>query len=133
LTSPRSPIKVKEEAVVELKSSIRELNVSRWQAILCLLLALLFLYNPFMTAPSSGLGLNLRHSASHRATVGSSELQQFTATERHAPTIQMDGLIREVLLVKPLVFKRFATLDLEVRSPQNVLPANLWFRPPPAL
>jgi len=100
---------------------------------LCALLTALFLYNPFVVAPSSGLGLNLRHSASHRATVGASELQQFRATERHAPAIRAVGVIREIVLVQAVVFERFATPDAEVRTPLNTLPASLWFRPPPSL
>lgn len=99
---------------------------------LCVLLAALFLYNPFVTAPSSGLGLNLQHSASHRATVGASELQQFRASERLAPVVRMEALASEMVLVKVVVFERFAPLDVEVRAAQNDLPASLWFRPPPA-
>jgi hypothetical protein len=100
---------------------------------LCALLSALFLYNPFVVAPSSGLGLNLRHSASHRASVGASELQQFRATERHAPAIRVVGVIREIVFVQPVVFERFATPDVEGRTPLNILPVSLWFRPPPSL
>jgi len=100
---------------------------------LCVLLAVLFLYNPFVVAPSSGAGLNLQESARHRATVGASELQQFRATERHAPVVRMEALAGEILLVKAVVFERCTTPDVEVRTALNVLPASLWFRPPPAL
>ena len=101
-------------------------------AWLCVLLAALFLYNPFVAAPSSGLGLNVRHSASHRATVGASELQQFRASERHAPVVRMEALVGEILLVQAVEFERVAAPDAEVRTPLKVLPASLWFRPPPA-
>jgi hypothetical protein len=97
------------------------------------LLTALFLYNPFVVAPSSGLGLNLRHSASHRATVGASELQQFRATERRAPVLRTVSVIREIVFVETVVFARFAAPDMEVRTPLNILPSSLWFRPPPSL
>jgi hypothetical protein len=103
-------------------------------AWLCLLLAALFLYNPFVVAPSSGAGLNLQESARHRATVGASELQQFRASERLAPVARMEALVGEILfVVKIVVFERCATPDVDVRTALNVLPASLWFRPPPSL
>ena len=100
---------------------------------LCVLLTALFLYNPFVVAPSSGLGLNLHHSASHRATVGASELQQFRATERHAPAIRMAVVVRELVFVQAVAFARFAVPDVEAHTPLNILPSSLWFRPPPSL
>ena len=116
-----------------MSSNCREREKPARYVWLCVLLAALFLYNPFVVAPSSGQGLNLQHSASHRATVGASELQQFRATERHAPIARMEELVGEIVLVKAVVFERFATPDVEVRTPLNILPASLWFRPPPTL
>jgi hypothetical protein len=54
--------------------------VSKHQAWLCLLLANLFLYNPFLAGADCFGGLNLCHPPSNRATIGSSELQQFRVT-----------------------------------------------------
>jgi len=51
--------------------------VPRWRACVCFCLVLFLLYNPYLAAPSSADGLNVRHPASNRATVGSSELQHF--------------------------------------------------------
>jgi len=115
-----------------MSSNCREREEPTRYVWLCVLLAALFLYNPFVAAPSSGLGLNVRHSASHRATVGASELQQFRASERHAPVVRMEALVGEILLVQAVEFERVAAPDVEVRTPLNVLPASLWFRPPPA-
>jgi hypothetical protein len=98
---------------------------------LCVLLAALFLYNPFLTAPSSALGLHVRHSASHRATVGSSELQQFRASERLAPSVPVEELVSDIFVMN-IVVEGFAPPEMEVPSPQNDWPASLWFRPPPA-
>jgi len=44
----------------------------RW---VCLVLATLLLFNPFFAAPRSGHNLEVCHPASHRATVGASEMQ----------------------------------------------------------
>jgi len=99
---------------------------------LCLLLAALFLYNPFATAPSSSLGLNVQESASHRATVGASELQQFTATERHAPAIQIISPVSALLLAHAPALERFTPPDLAAPRPQTDWPASMRFRPPPA-
>src|SRR5580704_11658762 len=49
------------------------------QAWVCMLLVFLFLHNPYLSAPGSAGGLNVKHPASHRATVGSSELERYSA------------------------------------------------------
>ena len=103
------------------------------QAWVCLLLTVLLLYNPFVMAPSSGLGLNVRHSASHRATVGASELQQFRASERLAPAFRTEALVDEILFVKPVALERFVAPAVEVLTAQDALRTRLWFRPPPTL
>jgi hypothetical protein len=99
---------------------------------LCLLLAALFLYNPFVTAPSSGFGLNVRQSASNRATIGASELQHFRASESHDADIRIEGLSHRLLFVSDSVLERFAPLNLQVRAPKSLFFGSVWFRPPPA-
>jgi hypothetical protein len=99
---------------------------------LCLLLAALFLYNPFLTAPAADAGLHLRHSHSNRATVGASELQQFTpAKERQAFEAQAEERNDGVSFAVPPPEERLATACSEVPAPQAFWAANLWFRPPP--
>jgi hypothetical protein len=99
-----------------------------------MLLAFLFLYNPYLSAPGSAGGLNVKHPASHRATVGSSEL------ERYSPTGNQSGHAFVAIF-----FASFFSLPLaaashsfpiqrsELQLPQPVLCASLWFRPPPTL
>src|SRR5215469_17723113 len=50
----------------------------RW---VCLVLAALLLFNPFFATPRSGHSLEVSTPASHRATVGASELEHFSPTD----------------------------------------------------
>lgn len=104
------------------------------KAWLCFLLALLFLYNPYLVLTSSSANLNVRHTASYRATVGSSELQHFSPTDgRKTFTAQI-----------AILFDWFesslnssAEQGIEANTPDSyackILCADLWFRPPPTI
>jgi hypothetical protein len=101
------------------------------RAWLCLFLAALFLYNPFLEAPASAAGLDLRHSASNRATVGASELQQFTVGKlRHVVGTQAESPTGTALFLEaPREQPTAAGFDSP--APPVLWAANLWFRPPP--
>src|SRR4029077_9232412 len=72
----------RKRVLMRLSTPSRERSVvPRWHAWVCLCLALLLLYNPYLAAPSSARGLNVRHPASNRATVGASELQSFSPAD----------------------------------------------------
>src|SRR5690349_24532253 len=53
-----------------------------WQVAVCFLLAGLFLYYPFLISYREDGDLTVCHPASHRATVGSSELEQFPQRDK---------------------------------------------------
>jgi hypothetical protein len=103
--------------------------VYRW---VCLVVVFSFLYNPFLFAAATSRGPKLSHSASHRATVASSELQQL------APMGGQDSQLDTNLFFLELPFKSaevtpratFVETADEV-LPQDAFSANLWFRPPP--
>jgi len=117
---------------VEACSPIKGRVAPRLRAWLCLFLAALFLYNPFLTAPAAGAGLHLRHSHSNRATVGASELQQFTtAKERQSFEAQAEELNEGKSFAAPSLQERLTTPCSDVPAPQAFWAANLWFRPPP--
>jgi len=106
----------------------------RWQSLVCFCLALFLLYNPYMAALGSTNGLNVRHPASNRATVGSSELQHFS------PADGKDKLsIAAIASVEPFAFspdvssQAFELLPQVVSPAQQFFGSSLWFRPPPAL
>jgi hypothetical protein len=99
---------------------------------LCLSLAVLFLYNPFVTAPASGLGFNVSHSASNRATVGASELQHFKANESQGIQVGIIEPAGRLGLVDRFMVERSTAPELQVHIPRNVFLGSWWFRPPPA-
>ncbi len=109
---------------------------SRWRpkAWLCFLLALLFLYNPYLVATPSSASLNVRHTASYRATVASSELQHFSPTDgRKTFTTQIAILFD--WFESPL--NSSAEQRIEANTPDSyackILCADLWFKPPPVI
>ena len=104
-----------------------------WRGAVCLLLAALFLYNPFLNMVASANGLAVAHRDSNRSTVGSGEFQHFT------PTDSQDSAVPEISV--PLFFHLDAPVSIVSYVPrfdvppivQRILLAELWFRPPPAV
>lgn len=133
MTTTSTPIIVKIDAVMWDVHKTRNPGPSpKWTAVVCVLLAVLFLYNPYVTGPSASGSLNVEHPASHRATVGSSELQHFTAPDGQSGTLTLEV---HVDVVKPATHAPQRVLipaPLAPLLPENLLCASLWFRPPPA-
>jgi len=110
-------------------------GMARWQMAVCLLLAALVIYNPFMSCPDTGSSLDFRHLPSNRATVGASELQHFTPKDGSSLLATTSLAIAHFLkyLVLPTT-ERPVPVELQVSfAPSQDLPASLWFRPPPAV
>jgi hypothetical protein len=105
----------------------------RWRVLLCVLLAGLFLYNPFFAVSASAGGLNVRHPASHRAAVGSSELQHFTAVDGQDMFAVADADAAEAFAQAVLTLQAVAPSFDDAHVSQQFLCASLWFRPPPTL
>jgi hypothetical protein len=108
-------------------------GLARWQVVLCLLLAALVVYNPYLAGAGSGTGLCVQHSASYRATVGASELQHFTPQDGRgvlaAATPAILFFLNYLVGLRPEA-RRYAE---RVVAPKGIsLPASLWFRPPPS-
>ena len=105
----------------------------KWRVVVSLLLALLFLYNPYQSFALSSGGLGVSHRASYRATVGSSELQHFASTERRTMEDVGDHVIFELFVFFSTPTGTFSPRPAEhPPSVPQVLSASLWFRPPPA-
>jgi hypothetical protein len=104
---------------------------ARPRAWLCVLLAVLFLYNPFLAAPSAVAGLHVQRTSSNRATVGASELQQFTAKQKRVSEIPARTLTEKLLFADTAVPEFLAVYESVTRVPQLLWSASLWFRPPP--
>lgn len=109
-------------------------RLSRVRVGLCLLLAVLFLYNPFFTIYGSPSDLSFRHPLSMRGTLASSELRR--------------SLVKDIkLTVETPQEADLGVLEFSVASEigtfipeeesftpkQEILSASLWFRPPPVL
>ena len=103
--------------------------------LVCLLLAVLSLYNPYLAATGGSAGLSFCHAASYRATVGASELQHFS------PTNNRDFLATPLLATLDTFLDRieFHTepqawpVAPVLAPPLLLLPSSLWFRPPPTI
>ena len=103
-------------------------------AIFCVLLAALFLYNPFVALVSPVHGVAYHSLSRNRATVGASELQQFTPQQilYVQPELFLLGLSATVL--RPLQHSwRPAHLFATRITPRTEIPSNLCFRPPPVV
>jgi hypothetical protein len=106
--------------------------VPRHGVWLCFVLTGLFLYNPFLAGVDSFGGLSLRHPPSNRATIGSSELQQFRVADGRSAGATPEAAAIEFYAAVPhtpeQVSEAYSEDDL---PPQQFLCASLWFRPPP--
>jgi hypothetical protein len=101
------------------------------------LLAGLFLYNPFLATSRASDNLTVCHPASHRATVGSSELEQFTPPNDTAaaffPNIADTQELVPRLAGRNSAQRQYAEQEEVVATPQTRFSSSLWFRPPPAV
>ncbi|HLZ12233.1 MAG TPA: hypothetical protein VKP58_06570 [Candidatus Acidoferrum sp.] len=108
---------------------------SRRRSWLCLLVAITFLYNPFLVAATGLGGCNVSHLPSFRATVASLELVKSAPEEKRETTLVPDGDVRWAPPVSPLreYTTRFEKIDASSSVSAQFLPqGNLFFRPPPA-
>jgi len=106
-----------------------------WQVLLCFLLVGLFLYNPFLGGHRESGSLTVCHPASHRATVGSSELEQFFHRDGVVAPLPDPDVAQVFIDLKAAT--RSTTLDTadydEVTPPETGFSSSLRFRPPPAV
>jgi len=112
-----------------------KLALSRGRGLLCMLVAITFLYNPFLGTASALGGRSVSHLPSFRATVASLELLKFAPEEkRETPAVQ-ECDVQAPAVVAPVcpetTFPAFSSS--EYRPVQFVPKGNLFFRPPPAV
>jgi hypothetical protein len=118
-----------------MKSSLQVapgMEASQRNSVVCLLLAFFLLYNPFLAAPRTGNGLGVCCPASHRATVGASELQNFASVAGQDFPGLADLAPAEVPVLLPALPGPISFhVSHGLYLPQQLLCASLWFRPPP--
>jgi hypothetical protein len=102
---------------------------------LCLLLAITFLYNPFLATSSWLNGQSVSHLPSFRATLASSELLKFKPEEKSETAAVPDCDVQELVDFTPVVeATAFREPDTNKIVHARFLPTgSLFFRPPPAV
>jgi hypothetical protein len=109
-------------------------RVAKKQAWMCLLLSLLFLYNPYLAVQGPSGALSVGHRPSYRATVAASELSKIENPEsRESIAIANPGLFEAFHLLQPQLQALAGHRDTEdLHAADQFLSGNLWFRPPPS-
>jgi hypothetical protein len=140
LTVLDSQITVEVSVLIDMKNpgtTSRQKSVPLWQILTCVLLAGLFLYNPFLAASGASNSLTVCHPASHRATVGCSELEQFTQPNdtpaAFLPNVSDAQELLWRLVARNSTQRQYAETEEVVATPQTGFSSSLWFRPPPAV
>jgi hypothetical protein len=118
-------------------STNRRNRVPLWRILACAALALLFLYNPFLTAGRATDSLAIGHPASHRATVGSSELEQFAQPSGDVRAFLPDRAdIQELIPPFTVIYlarRNYSEQQDAAVTPRTGFSWSLWFRPPPTV
>lgn len=110
---------------------LRRFHRREW---LCLLIAVTFLYNPFLAASVSTSGLAVCHMPSFRATAAHSELLKFAPKENSETLVVPEcGLVRPANLPASQTSSSRRHFDVGEKFPRYFEVGNLWFRPPPAI
>jgi hypothetical protein len=104
-----------------------------WQICISASLIALVLYNPFLSLTKHTDGPEFHRLASHRATVGASEMDHFTPVQ--AERVELDAAVEEIGAARLIAEKNDAPapdfLQEEGLPPQTELITSTWFRPPP--
>jgi hypothetical protein len=108
-------------------------RATHMRALFCLVVAIFLLSNPFLTLFRAPGDTAVRHPVSHRATIGSSELQHFSPVSgQGTPEASVAGNDSERIPARVEWPVRTTGDEHRVRAAAAELPASLWFRPPPA-
>jgi hypothetical protein len=133
LTSPR--ILTKVITAMRAKPILRAAACApkSWQLLVCLLLSLLFLYNPFFCTTNFAASVLVSHLPSYRATVASSELLTADKSEDSdfAPAV-IATLPQALFQLKPPAAPSEPFTVSEQLLPAQVFFTSFWFRPPPS-
>jgi len=106
----------------------------RLTVFVCVTLAILFLYNPYLALTPSSSILNVHHSLSYRATVGSSELQHFSPTDaRKILALSVATVLSWLDSPANPIVSRVTEISADPARAFELVCSDLWFRPPPAV
>jgi hypothetical protein len=108
-------------------------KIPPWCAGVCLVLAVLFLYNPFFTIYSSSGVPAVRHPPSYRGTVASSELRRSVVKQVQPKIDATEEAIFDAVTLPETAYRDSVVVAYELpRSMQEAVLESLWFRPPPS-
>jgi hypothetical protein len=111
-----------------------KISASAWRVGLCLILAALLLYNPFLTIFGTSPIVNIQHPLSYRATIASSELRRWTVESAKPLIPALEAAVAFEL--QPAVANKEVLSSLPrdlFQAMPRVICNSLWFRPPPSL
>ena len=96
-----------------------------------MLLALLFLYNPFVAVINSAGSFSVHGLARNRATVGASELQHLGCAQDQSQqdAVNLQNLGEE--FAEPVAEYEEVAFDQDIEVAQPELVSLIWSRPPP--
>jgi len=100
---------------------------------ICVLLALLTLYNPFLALNHSHASFSVHEQARHRATVGASELQHLGSVQSQNPQEAVNVQEYRLEFAAPTAESGTQGLEPDVEVPQPDSISRVWSRPPPSL
>jgi len=104
-----------------------------WQPGVCVLLAVLILYNPFIAIYCSHSHSSVHMPQRNRATVGSSELQHFGPVQEEVQQTDLNIEEDRGEVVAPAGSFVARGFEREEKVTQPDLVAKVWSRPPPTL
>ncbi len=106
---------------------------SRLRALVCVLVVVFLLYNPFLALLHSPAGLSVQHQSRNRATVGAAEMQHFSpvSSELAADTLPEERSSDLLAASDGRESHVLSDLRRDVVSTPD-FSSNMWFRPPPA-
>jgi len=104
-----------------------------WQIGFCVLLAVLFLYNPFIALYCSHAAYSVHTPQRNRATVGASELQQFGPVQDEFQKTDLTVEENREDVAVPAGSFVARGFEREEALPQPDYTPKVWSRPPPEL
>jgi hypothetical protein len=109
-----------------------KLGALPWRVTLCLILVVLFLYNPFLTIYGASPIVNIQHPLSYRATIASSELRRCTVEPAKPLIPALEAAVTFELAQSAATDEVPSVLPRDLfRAVPQVICNSLWFRPPP--
>jgi hypothetical protein len=122
-------------SIIATKGSGTESGRISWQTVICLLLGIFFLYNPFFgICPAGGPSASIQHHVSYRSTIASSELGCSNLQHSTISVVAVAALISAYSdRLRPNNDVQPRSNDEDIRPTNDGFSAPLWSRPPPVV